>query len=208
MSMKPGATTNPLASTFRLASFSSSRPIAAILPSLMATSATYDDVPEPSTTRPPLMTTSKRCSSAAAEIPAQLAAIKAIPMPATANNRTANFIRVPLWKTWPKGWICVAAWQPRRRDTINVNQAHSNCEQQECLLLYGRKRQILTRITRLFPNSPPCLRTLSSESHRRRSAAACCPLQPLHNTGRARVLRRLFYWLDFAFLCLIIRRRT
>src|SRR6476661_6315570 len=59
MSMKPGATTRPWASIVRLADAPARRPIAAIRPSRMPTSAAYQGEPVPSITWPLTMTTSK-----------------------------------------------------------------------------------------------------------------------------------------------------
>src|SRR5262245_9609943 len=53
MSMKPGATTSPAASTLRFAVAPSSLPTAAILSPTTQTSALNQGAPEPSTTRPP-----------------------------------------------------------------------------------------------------------------------------------------------------------
>ena len=58
MSMNPGATTSPCASMRRVAGASASRPIAAIRPLRIPTSAAYQGEPVPSTTRPLTMTTS------------------------------------------------------------------------------------------------------------------------------------------------------
>ena len=59
MSMNPGATTAPAASTVRFALAPSSRPIAAIRPSRMPTSPEYHGEPVPSMMRPFRMTRSK-----------------------------------------------------------------------------------------------------------------------------------------------------
>ena len=67
MSMKPGATTSPVASITRSAG-SLIRPIRTIFPSRIPTSATYHGAPVPSTMRPPLMRTSNR---SAASIPGE-----------------------------------------------------------------------------------------------------------------------------------------
>src|SRR5436190_16177558 len=59
MSMKPGATMRPVASMRSFAGASASRPIAAIRPFLMPTSAAYHGDPVPSTTCPFRITRSK-----------------------------------------------------------------------------------------------------------------------------------------------------
>src|SRR5436309_3052429 len=66
MSMKPGATTIPRASMLRHAGAPESRPIAAILPARIPTSAAYHGEPVPSITWPLWMTRSKGGKAAAA----------------------------------------------------------------------------------------------------------------------------------------------
>src|SRR6185295_9458437 len=68
--MKPGATTMPLASSTRAPSDDRSRPILAIRPPQMPTSARYRCVPVPSTTMPSFTMTS---NSLIDELPARLA---------------------------------------------------------------------------------------------------------------------------------------
>src|SRR5687767_8801238 len=58
--MKPGATISPPASIRSRPSAAANAPTAAIRPPEMATSARFAGAPEPSTTRPPAMTRSKR----------------------------------------------------------------------------------------------------------------------------------------------------
>ena len=59
ISMKPGATTSPRASTRFVASLPASLPMAAIRPERIPRSAEYHGEPVPSTMRPFSMTTSK-----------------------------------------------------------------------------------------------------------------------------------------------------
>ena len=105
------------------------RPIAAILPSLIPTSATYDDVPVPSTTRPFLMTTSKLCSAAAVGFDSQIAAITAMLTLATRDNWRTDFMHISLLTNTARREL-IAASPTRWYDTTNVNQASDNCEQQ------------------------------------------------------------------------------
>src|SRR5688572_22291762 len=63
--MKPGATMKPLASTTRVARFGSSLPISAILPSLIAMSASNQGFPVPSTILPPATIMSKSTADVA-----------------------------------------------------------------------------------------------------------------------------------------------
>src|SRR5689334_2385373 len=77
ISMKPGATTRPRASIDRAAVRSPSRPMAAIFPPRMPTSATNDGLPVPSTMRPSRMRMSKSGDCL-------------YPLPNNASNRTGT----------------------------------------------------------------------------------------------------------------------